>query len=141
MIIPERLYQRGTVRKHPLAAKDELITALGLRAVVNLYGAPDEDLARLLPTGYLHHPIPDGISSDFRALEYLAGRALEVAGDGAILTLCHAGRNRSGLLSALIVRRLRRVTGAEALQVVRAGRPRAVANPQFARYLEELTAP
>lgn len=142
MILPERLYQRGDMHHHPREAKSEMITRLRLGLVVSLYGPRDEDLSELLAGQYIHNPIPDGVRTDFDALAKIADRAIEIAaGKGAILTICHAGRNRSGLLSALIVRRLNGVSGAEALRVVRAGRPRAVANPNFAAYLEGLPPP
>ena len=144
MILPDRLYQRGDLLRHPRAAKEELITRMQLRLIAGLYGPADGDLQALLGDLYVHNPIPDGVRTDFEALEVIARRALELTAGGrecAILTLCHAGRNRSGLLSAMIVRQLLRVSGTEALRLVRAGRPRAVANPHFAAYLEELTAP
>lgn len=58
---------------------------------------------------------------------------------GRVLTMCNAGRNRSGLLSALIVRELTGLPGAAAMAVVREHRPNAIANPHFERFLEELS--
>ena len=60
---------------------------------------------------------------------------------GAVVIHCRAGRNRSGLLSALVVRELLRIDGARALAHVQQARPRAIANEAFADYLKELPAP
>lgn len=57
----------------------------------------------------------------------------------SIATFCFEGRNRSGLLSALIVRRLTGVTGAEAARIVRdRRRADALTNPVFMDYLMRL---
>ena len=141
MILPELLYQRGTMVEKPRYEKAELITRLQLGFAVNLY-THDENLSELLSGGYIHHPIADGANVDYAAMEEVAKRAAEAAKyAGAILTICHAGRNRSGLMSAMIVRHLRGVNGAEAIRIVRDGRPRALANPAFVEYLERQPAP
>ncbi len=57
------------------------------------------------------------------------------------LVTCWQGRNRSGLVVALAVRRLLGVTGGEALTIVRMRRPGALTNDHFARLLQELPAP
>lgn len=59
-----------------------------------------------------------------------------------VMVYCYYGRNRSGLICALIIRELLGVTGAEALRLLRRGRKGAVGgNKHFVSYLEELPAP
>lgn len=54
------------------------------------------------------------------------------------LVCCHAGLNRSGLVSALILRELLGVPGQKCRELVQACRPGALFNPAFARYLDGL---
>lgn len=58
-----------------------------------------------------------------------------------VLVTCMAGRNRSGLIAALALRRARNLSGAEAMELVRAARPNALTNPTFSRYLLTLGRP
>ena len=136
------LHVRGYPGNLAPETKREAVASLGLARVVALYGPPDPDFLRLLPGGYLHHPIPDGRRID-PALVWIAKdlAACLRAGAGAVLVHCHAGRNRAGLLAALAVRELRDLTGPQALDAVRAVRPSAVANPAFEHFLLSLGRP
>lgn len=58
-----------------------------------------------------------------------------------VLTTCMAGRNRSGLTNALAVVLLTGCSGPEAREIVRQGRPGALANPVFASFLEQVKGP
>ena len=136
------LYQRGHTDHLCFRGKAQAISTLGVTSAVNLWTKPDIDLAALLD--YRHHPIPDGGLSDETAA-LLQALSQEIAaslsrGHGWLIQ-CHAGRNRSGLLSALVVRRVLRVPGAQALAHVRAHRPRAVDNDAFSAFLCSLEAP
>ena len=53
----------------------------------------------------------------------------------SVLSTCMAGRNRSGLVSALALTKLHGWSGAYAADRVRATRPNALTNPSFLRYL------
>ncbi len=137
-ILPATLYQRGNCLKYSYGEKAAMMREHGIDLVANLWSRRDDDLEVLAI--YIHQPIPDGKRLDPGPLEKLAwaiAEEIQVEGRTALIQ-CHAGRNRSGLLSALIVRNLLGVSGAEALATVRAGRPNAVANPVFERYLEGL---
>lgn len=57
------------------------------------------------------------------------------------LVHCTFGRNRSGLLTALVVRALLGLSGREALDYVQQRRDDAVNNDRFAEWLSELPAP
>lgn len=61
-----------------------------------------------------------------------------------VLVTCAQGKNRSGLISALTLVRLRGISGKEAALVVREARlpaAKALTNPAFSAYLESLPAP
>lgn len=69
-----------------------------------------------------------------------AARLLET-GDH-VMAYCFYGRNRSGLVNALILRELLSCPGAQALATLRRARKGAAGgNPHFIRYLEGLPAP
>lgn len=54
---------------------------------------------------------------------------------------CYQGLNRSGLVTALVVRELLGCSGREAKAWVQLRRAKALSNPLFAAYLDELTPP
>jgi hypothetical protein len=54
---------------------------------------------------------------------------------------CVAGRNRSGLIGALVIRERDNMTGPEALEEVRRLRPRSVDNDHFEQFLMSLGRP
>jgi hypothetical protein len=72
----------------------------------------------------------------------LAGVVAGLVGEGhRALVHCTFGRNRSGLMAALVVRELLGISGADALGRVRQRRPGAANNETFARWLASLPAP
>jgi protein-tyrosine phosphatase len=84
--------------------------------------------------------MPDGIFRSYIAnqLEEIATRVTNrlVYNGGSVLIYCEAGRNRSSLLSALIVRRLRHISGTAALAHVLGIRPNAFSNIWWREWLE-----
>lgn len=139
-IIPGKLYQRGEFQNH--AGRVALLRAKNIHVIVSMYGEPDPVLQGNGFT-YIHLPIPDGKLDDPKPLLDAALRAYRMMRlmDCAALVHCHAGRNRSGLVSALIVRHVLKCTGAEARRLVQHRRPNALANPHFCAYLDSLGAP
>lgn len=139
------LYQTGYVDTIDRDLKLGTLRAAGITMVINLARRVDEDLrSSTRIVRYYHLPIADGKDlPSMVGLDRLADLAADHirAGRGGVLVQCQAGRNRSGLLNALIVRQLNGCTGAEAVAVVRAGRRSALVNPQFAAYLAGLPAP
>lgn len=148
-----QIYQRGEFRKLPLAVKRARLIEAGIIAVLNVSPRCDGELSQAMggATGfYLHAPIPDSPNADFgiveeaamwglRSLEYgklLAGNAGGV-GSQALLVHCHAGRNRSSLLSAILLMELHGLTGVEAVAHMRRVRPNALATSAFVDYLEQ----
>lgn len=144
-ILPDALYQRGKMHHIGLAEKRAALRHLGVGVVVGL--APsraDNGLAELDKAGevmYYHHPIPDGAVRNGGAAELrLAADVARLAYDRqvAVLSHCNAGRNRSGLFCALILRHWAGMSGLEAIAHVRAARPRALANQAFVEFLSGL---
>lgn len=92
---------------------------------------------------YLKAPLVDGDEVPEPAVTL--GLAAFVAGlvrDGhRALVHCTFGRNRSGLVVALVVRELLGCTGAEALEHVQERRNRTVNNETFAAWLRSLPVP
>lgn len=139
-IVYSFLYQRGRTHKVPMAEKTEALQAHGVTHAVAMAPAfPDEDLVQLAGLGLLrftHYPITDGVLRSGSYIDLMAQQlATEIGEGGCVLTMCNAGRNRSGLLSALIVHHLFGIPGTDAIEVVRAGRPNALANDYFVEFL------
>ncbi len=85
---------------------------------------------------YVHWPIDDGPMPDVDMLSVIADAACSyIEGGGRVVTMCAQGRNRSGLVSALIVSRVLGMSGVEAVHVVRTKVPEALNNPEFAVWL------
>lgn len=69
------------------------------------------------------------------AIERFAATPIE--GGATVISMCSMGRNRSGLVAALTIARVRSMRGHEAIGFVRSKNPDALANEDFVRYLEE----
>lgn len=135
-IIPGALYQRGKLHSLALEPKLAGLERYGVTRVIALAPpTPDPDL-RAWTGRFTNFPIPDGLLKKQEPLLALARElAEEIEADGCVLTMCNAGRNRSGLLSALVVRELSGIPGSAAMDVVRLHRPRAIANVNFEAFL------
>lgn len=142
-IIDGSLFQRG--RTHGISM-DEKLAALQERDITHAVALapafPDEDLVTLDGLGLLsftHYPITDGMLRSGSYLDLMAQRlAAEIDKGGVVLTMCNAGRNRSGLLSALIVHHVFGIPGSHSIGVVRQRRPNALANDYFVEFLQTL---
>ena len=138
-IIPGKLYTRGRFDKKPKEDKLRSLREQGISIVVNLIKHFDEDLAGPDGLEYYSLPITDGKDWDQAMVSALSYRLAErIREDKKVLVHCNAGRNRTGLICALIVRELFGISGSEALEYVREKRPRAVDNPRFEEYLRSL---
>lgn len=133
-ILGGQLYQSGNWKRYSEKECRVRIQQLGLTGVINLW-TPDPRLEALFPWCRQMN-IPDGKTVPVEALIALVREAVDhVRSGGIIVSMCHAGRNRSGLVSALIVRELMGYSGQQAMEWVRAVRPRAIANAAFEEYL------
>lgn len=137
-ILAGRLYQSGNWVDKPLKQCAELASTYGIVGIITLW-RPDEKLREL--GRYEHLSLADGMKVPGRELDKLVARWLATVKSGPVLVQCHAGRNRSGLINALFVRRLLGCSGRDALAYVRQVRPRAVDNAGFESYLLSLPPP
>lgn len=92
---------------------------------------------------YLKCPLVDGDDIPDPVLTLALARLVAelVRAGRRVLVHCTFGRNRSGLLVALVVREVLGVPGADALTYVQQRRERAVNNEGFAAWLQSLPAP
>lgn len=91
---------------------------------------------------WAHVPIADGQIRDLKSITLARDTALSMMGAGHLTIVhCVAGRNRSGLVGALVVRELHNLTGEQALDWTRRCRPRAVDNDHFETFLRSLGRP
>lgn len=139
-IVPGKLYQRGEFMDFPREIKLSELRRRGIDIVINVWSKSDKEISEEM-FRYIHWPLPDG---ELRACDkqFLSGVAMWVVGDISdghrVLVHCHAGRNRSALVSALLVRQLFGMSGAQAIEYVRERRPNALANEHFCNYLRGL---
>jgi protein-tyrosine phosphatase len=146
-ILPGQLYQSAKLHGRPVEQKCAGLRHYGVTEVYALAPTkPDPDSERWYSYAnglrdwycrYTHNPIPDGLLK-VDLLPISAELAQHIRDGDTVLTMCNAGRNRSGLLSALIVRELTGLPGAAAMAVVRHHRPNAIANPHFEEFLRGL---
>lgn len=128
-ILPGQLYQSGCPDR-PLDDFD---------IEVDMAGCPGKgagtQIRNAIPDGEL--PSPD---IDLNELEALVSNLCDALLDGRkVLVHCGAGINRSSLVTALVVRRLFGLSGADATLYIRSRRgPEALSNPWFASYLGSL---
>lgn len=146
-ILSDRLYQRGQMNKTAYAVKLTAFHEYDISMVMCLTRKYDPDLVSMHNEQmlfYVYKPLSDGkLSADsIPTLKRLVQIGCnEIRSGGRVLTHCAAGINRSGLVSALIVRELLGCNGTDAVDIVRAGRPRALSNEHFVLFLESLSAP
>lgn len=137
-MIPGRLWHGGC------PVDFDWVRATGIDVVLDLADAdaypPSAEIEGLT---YLKAPLVDGDTVPepgvtTRLASFVAG----LVGEGhRALVHCTFGRNRSGLVTALVVRELLGLSGAEALGYVQARRDRTVNNQAFASWLASLPAP
>lgn len=92
---------------------------------------------------YVHHPLEDGRELPaLTDLEVVARAGAQVLREGGrVLVHCTEGKNRSGLVAAMILRQLVRCSGMVARDHLRAAVPGSLYNRHFYAWLGELPAP
>jgi len=137
-ILPGKLYQSGEFRKLPIDEKLHSLGKYGIDTVVNLYKNEDNELKEYLYE-YIYNPLSDGKNFDSEQVMEIVETITDIImGGHKVLVHCHVGRNRSGLINALVVMQVARCTGDEAIRIVRKARPRAIDNDEFERFIREL---
>lgn len=133
------LYQRGHMEQYSATQKGQLVYEYGLQLVIGTFRRPDPDLPDVMAQAggrYVHVAFPDGRKVDVDGYDALAQQGAEtIRQGGAVLVHCHGGRNRSGLVNALIVRELDGCSGEEAMLRVKAARKGSLVNEHFCNYL------
>jgi len=144
-----KVFQRGRMYRLDEDRMREAFEEYGIEIVIGLAGKLDENLQALADDDfidYYYHPIPDNKISD-EDEQWLLETAEETAADInyfpglTVLSHCNAGRNRSALMNALIIRQLGNLTGKEARLKVQKERPNALANEHFVEFLDKLPRP
>ena len=103
-------------------------------------GPSADDLGEIT---YVKAPLEDGETlPEPVLLDHLTGLVVDLVRQGRrVLVHCTFGKNRSGLLMALVVREVLGCDGPTALARVRAVRDNAVNNDAFAEWVSSLPAP
>jgi len=136
-ILPGVLYQSAEFPKITIKEKLSILETYGIDIVVNLYKNPDEELEDRIYR-YIYFPMSDGKVINQDICKFSNYVAKKIVNGHAVLTHCHAGRNRSGFFNALVVRKVLKISGEQALEYVRRKRPRAIDNIYFEEYLRKL---
>ena len=103
-------------------------------------GPSAEDLGEIT---YVKAPLEDGETLPEQVLlDHLVGLVVDLVRQGrTVLVHCTFGKNRSGLVMALVVREVLGCDGPTALARVRAVRDNAVNNDAFSEWVSALPAP
>ena len=118
--------------------KREVFSGLGVTGLVSLTRRRDPDLERTVDH-FLWCPVSDGLKlpdSEARRAAWVVVGWLRAR--VTVYVHCIAGINRSGLVTALVLREVLGLTGQQALDFVRSCRPGEVRNPVFENYLKEI---
>jgi protein-tyrosine phosphatase len=138
-IIPNRLWQGPWPDDLDLVVEE-----LDLDLVVNLEFTPHGASRQSnLSFDTIWFPMHDDSNlPELRELHKICGHITErIKRGGRVLVHCAAGLNRSGLVTALVVRQYYEIKGSKAVDLVRSKRPWALCNPTFAKYLVSLKEP
>lgn len=132
----------GFTREEPANA-GRALAARSIEAVAQLIRRATTDYHKHWSGEYFWRPIPDASYIDVDGATAVANWVLHQRrlGRRGILVHCVAGKNRSGLVAALVVRLVNGCTGADAVTWVRTRRPGALTNPVMERWLCALPAP
>ena len=120
----------------------QFLTEHQIYGVVNLWHTADEDIAAFLPF-YAHYSIPDGQLAESTIAQlwaYAYTVRKFIMNDQRIIVHCYGGRNRSGLLNALVVMLVQGCSGSDAAQWVQRYRPNSLFNQHYLDYLSSLEA-
>lgn len=119
----------------------DILRAQGVTDVFCMIRPRDERIAQAYGVHYHHNVIPDGTFVDLEGAYRTACRVAAVVGTGGkAFVHCHAGRNRSGLVAALVVMILKGLSGADAVLLVQRQRPGSLVNEHMVATLCGLQA-
>jgi protein-tyrosine phosphatase len=121
-----------------------IVEKLRLDLIVNLEFAQHDPFRQSSrPFDTIWFPIHDSNRlPELRKLHRVSGCVTErIKAGQRVLVHCAAGLNRSGLVTALVVRQYYGINGASAVDLLRSKRPWALCNPTFAEYVASLKEP
>lgn len=133
--ITDSLYISGSFKRTTLEKKRAALK--NIDTVVCLLRRYDEELARQDWVEYVVSPVPDATKVNVMAADQATAIVLNRLARGKrVLAHCVVGKNRSGLVAALVLIRRYGFSGNAAVAKVRQLRPGALYNPAMVKYLE-----
>jgi len=117
----------------------QMVRQCGASAIVSCVkkGTPQE--VQNIVKEYSHYAIPDGKRWHGILFEAAIQDVIQwLDNNHTVLVHCHAGRNRSPAVSAVVLIRQYGMTPSEAIDTIRQVRPRALANPVFVDRIMEM---
>lgn len=138
-IIPQQLYQSARTHDLTVIERVDMVEKYKLNVVVNLWHTPDISMTHLVEH-YIFEYFPDGKGADIPKMLKVADKVatlLDSPYEGIALVHCWGGRNRSGLLNAMILMKLYGWDGAFCYEYIRTMRPNSLVNETFAKWLLE----
>lgn len=144
--IDDRLYQSG-YPMNPLLLKQAGFDAIVLSAME--LQPEGNDLETEFPPDVAVHCAPLDDDYDNGPSKNEARMAAEAANfvlaqlakGKTVLVTCAMGRNRSGLINALVLTQRKGIDGRGAAAIVRIARANALTNPSFCAFLDRIPAP
>ena len=131
------LYQRGRFSKFSKAEKLKMLKRYDIGMVVNMLSIKDPDLMDVAGLKYVCRPIPDSPNFSHHTVEDAAFMAIAQLRTGrGVLIHCNGGRNRSSLVTAIVLMDLYKMSAKEAIAKMREIRPNALATKAFTDYLK-----
>ena len=141
-VIPGRLYQRANFLTWPYMDKKDMLSALSINVVVNLWRPIDSDMAdhrrgtKHNDALYINwHMATDTPPSGADDLVRFLGALMRK--EAVVLVHCEAGRNRSAWLCARLVGDLLNVDWKVALATVQRAVPKAAINRRLKKDVEQ----
>ncbi len=140
-VIPQ-LYIRQHTKKIGYERKLKALRAKNVTLVLRLCRQPDLDFPLEGITNY-YIPIVDSRKDiNFKAFKQINELSVTAISKGrGVLIHCIAGRNRSALACALVMREITGCSGEEAYQRIKTIRPGTFSNYLFKQYLRSLKQP
>jgi protein tyrosine/serine phosphatase len=132
-IISGKLYQSARLNILDDTTLKLIIGVLGIRVVFNMWHTIDPRIAGITK----HVPIPDGLIKDDSEIRRIVLQVVNAIYSGrCVLVHCYGGRNRAGLISALVCVDYLGMTGAQATEYIKSVRPNSLVNNYFVDYLK-----
>lgn len=138
-ILDGRLYQSGSWNELSVERQQAFVKEHKITGVVSLWRG---EKPHKVVGWHWAVPIADGKALPISRIEEVVEEVVRRLRVGErLVVMCHAGRNRSALINALVVRKILGCSGKEAVRYVQHRRPNSLANPDFHRHVATKQAP